>query len=580
MQQTQNFWDSSYPEQVNWSIQGNGSLWSDPIYSYLEITRRKFPHRPAFNFMGKILTWDEVARLVDRMAKGLHDHGVEKGVKVGLCLPNCPYYLIAYYAILKTGATVVNYNPLYAEDELAAMIEDSQTDYMVTVDLKMIYDKLETMLHRTRLNQIIVCSFAKSLPFPKNFLYSLFKKSDVAAIKNDDRNLHFERLIHNNGDFTPPTIDIQNDVALLQYTGGTTGIPKGAMLTHANLTSNVEQCTRWFYDIHYGEEKMLAVIPFFHVFAMTTILNLSVKCGFEIIASPKFNLDETLRLIDEEHPHFFPAVPAIYNAINTHPNLKNYDLTSLRYCISGGAPLPIEVKRGFEIETGCVLVEGYGLTETSPVACVNPIEGANKPGSIGMPVPGTVIELHDAESGDLVAEPHTRGEIWIKGPQVMKGYWRRPDETANVMRDGFLRTGDIATYDEDGYLFIVDRIKDLILVNGYNVYPRVIEEAIYQHPAVEECVVAGVKDPHRGEIPKAWIKAKEGRVLTEEDMRHFLRDKISPIEMPRRFEFRNEELPKTMIGKLSKKDLLAQEAATQNVVDDGDEQDDGSIDSK
>jgi len=559
VQKTQNFWDSSYPSKVQWNIHGNGELWSGPIYNYLEITRKKFPHKPAFFFMGKRWTWEEIGSLVDRMAKGLHDHGVEKGVKVGLCLPNCPYYLIAYYAIAKTGATIVNYNPLYAEDELAKQIEDSQTDYMVTVDLKIIYDKLEKMLHCTRLNQIIVCSFAKSLPFPKNFLFPFVKKSDIAVVRNDDRNLPFSRLIANDGLFTPPPIDVHNDVALLQYTGGTTGIPKGAMLTHANLTANVEQSIRWFYDIHYGEEKMLAVIPFFHVFAMTTVLNLSVKCGFEIIASPKFNLDETLELINEQRPHFFPAVPAIYNAINTHPNLKKYDLTSLRYCISGGAPLPVEVKRAFEAETGCVLVEGYGLTETSPVACANPIEGANKSGSIGLPFPGTFIELHDTETGALIEQPHQRGEIRIKGQQVMKGYWRRPDETEKVMVDGFLKTGDVAEFDEDGYLFIVDRIKDLILVNGYNVYPRVIEEAIYKHPSVEECVVAGIKDPHRGEVPKAWIKAKEGRSLNEEDLREFLKEKISPIEMPRHFEFRDEPLPKTMIGKLSKKDLLAQE---------------------
>ena len=513
--------------------------------------------------MGKKTTWDEIGRMVDRMAKGLHDHGVEKGMRVGLCLPNCPYYLIAYYAIAKTGATIVNYNPLYAEHELMNQIESSQTDLIITLDLKIIFNKIEKMLNTTRLNQIIVCPFQKLLPFPKNILFPLVKASEIANIPDDDRHVTFSRITDNDGIYESPLIDPDNDIALLQYTGGTTGIPKGAMLTHANLTANVEQCLKWFYDLNMGQEKMLGVIPFFHVFAMTTILNLSVRCGFEIIASPKFNLEDTLKLIHTQRPQFFPAVPAIFNAINSHPDVEKYDLTSLRYCISGGAPLPVEVKKAFESKTGCVLVEGYGLTESSPVACVNPVEGANKPGSIGMPLPETIIELHNPDTLELITEPRQRGEIWIKGPQVMRGYWQMPEETAKVLTvDGFLRTGDIAEWDDDGYLFIVDRIKDLILVNGYNVYPRTIEEAIYKHPAVEECVVAGIKDPDRGEIPKAWIKLKEGGTITEVELREFLKERISPIEMPRRFEFRDEPLPKTMIGKLSKKDLLAQEKST------------------
>lgn len=555
MTESPRFWEKSYPQNVNW----NSPLWTGPIFAYLEGARRTYPNRPAFTFMGKKWTWAEIGILTDKMAKGLHDHGVEKGMKVGICLPNCPYYLIAYYAIAKTGATIVNYNPLYAEGELANQIEDSQTDLIITLDLKIMYDKLEKMLHATRLNQLIICPFKNLLPFPKNFLFPIVKATDISTIPDDDRHITYFRIIDNDGQFEPPPIDIENDIALLQYTGGTTGTPKGAMLTHSNLTANVEQCVKWFYDIHAGEERMLGVIPFFHVFAMTTILNLSVKCGFEIIATPKFSLDETLELIDQYKPQFFPAVPAIYNAINTHTDSTKYDLTSLRYCISGGAPLPAEVKKNFEGETGCILVEGYGLTETSPVACVNPIDGPNKPGSIGMPLPGTLIELRNPDTEEVITTQKQRGEICIRGPQVMKGYWNKPEETEKVLKDGFLRTGDVAEWDEDGYLFIVDRIKDLILVNGYNVYPRTVEEAIYKHPSIEECVVAGIKDADRGEIPKAWIKVKEGRALTENDLKEFLKDKISPIEMPRRFEFRDEPLPKTMIGKLSKKDLLAQE---------------------
>jgi long-chain acyl-CoA synthetase len=332
------------------------------------------------------------------------------------------------------------------------------------------------------------------------------------------------------------------------------------MLTHANLTANVEQCVMWLNDVNPGQEKMLGVIPFFHVFAMTCVMNFSVKNGFEIVALARFELDATLKLIDKEKPHFFPAVPAIYNAINNHPKVKEFDLTSLRYCISGGAPLPVEVKKTFEQTTGCVLVEGYGLTESSPVVCANPVSGVNKPASIGMPFPGTIIELRNPETGAPVPNGE-RGELCVKGPQVMKGYWNKPEETTNVLNHGWLKTGDVAYMDNEGYTFIVDRIKDLILVNGYNVYPRNVEEAIYLHPAVEECIVAGVKDASRGEVPKAWIKLKVGRIITEGEMKEFLRDKISPIEVPRHIELRDKPLPKTMIGKLSRKDILAEEAA-------------------
>lgn len=547
-------WEASYPAGIRW----DENFWTGPVQTYLDQAQKQFPHRLAFSCMGRSWTWSEVGGLVDRMAQGLHNLGVEKGVRVGLCLPNTVHYLISYYAVLKTGATVVNFNPLYAERELIHQIEDSQTDLMITFNLKIAYDKIQKMLHATRLNQIVICPFEDNLPIGKSILFRLFRGKEIADIPNDDRHIPFSKVIDNQGGFVPPPIDPENDIALLQYTGGTTGIPKAAMLTHANLTANVEQCVRWFPDIYRGQGKMVGVIPFFHVFAMTAVLNFSVKCGFEIVALPKFDLEQTLKLLDREKPHFFPAVPAIYNAINNDPNLKKYDLTSLRFCISGGAPLPAEVKKTFEENTGCVLIEGYGLTETSPVLCANPAEGINKPGSIGLPLPGTIIEIRDPETGEMVPKGR-RGELCARGPQVMKGYWNKPEETKKVLGNGYLRTGDIAFMDDDGYVHIVDRIKDLILVNGYNVYPRMVEEAIYLHPSVEECIVAGLPDGDRGEIPKAWIKLKEGRFLTENDIREFLKDKISPIEMPRRIEFRDRPLPKTMIGKLSKKDILAEE---------------------
>lgn len=547
-------WEKNYPSKVSW----NKEIPAVPIYTYLEVTRRKFGDRPAFDFMGKKWTWEQIGQMTDKMAKGLHDVGVEKGVKVGICLPNTPYFLIAYYAIAKTGATIVNYNPLYSEKELINQIEDSGTDLMITCDIKMIYDKMAIMLEKTRLNQVVICSFANILPFPKNLLFPIVKAKEVATVPNDDRHIKFEKLLSNDGKFDWPAVDVHNDVALLQYTGGTTGVPKGAMLTHANLSSNVEQATAWFPEAVHGQERMLGVIPFFHVFAMTCVMNFSVKCGFEIIALPKFELVPTLETISKKKPHYFPAVPAIYTAINNISDLSKYDLTSLKYCISGGAPLPVEVKKRFEAVSGCVLVEGYGLTESSPIACINPTDNTTKSGSIGLPIPGTIVELQNPETGELVAQGE-RGEVCIKGPQVMKGYWNRPEETAQVMRGDFLRTGDIAYMDAEGFFYIVDRIKDLILVNGYNVYPRIIEEAIYLHPAVEECIVAGIPDEQRGEVPKAWVKLKAGQSLTIDGLKEFLKDKISPIEMPRKVEFREKPLPKTMIGKLSRKDILVEE---------------------
>lgn len=562
MSSTGNLWEKSYPEGISWSK----PVWTGTINTYMENARRQFGDRPGFNFMGKKWTWGEIANLTDRMAKGLHDLGVEKGVKVGICLPNTPYFLIAFYAIAKTGATIVHYNPLYAERELAHQIEDSKTDLMITFDLKVAYDKMEKMLRETRLNQLIICPFKDILPFPKNLLFPIVKGKEIAQIPNDDRHIRFDKVIANDGDFQTQPIDPHNDIALLQYTGGTTGTPKGAMLTHANLTANVEQCVAWLHDINPGQEKMVGVIPFFHVFAMTCVMNFSVKCGFEINALARFELDGTLKMIDKTRPHFFPAVPAIYNGINHSPKLKDYNLTSLRYCISGGAPLPVEVKKEFEQTTGCVLVEGYGLTEASPVVCANPVTGINKSASIGLPFPNTQLELRDPETGAPVPLGE-RGELCVKGPQVMKGYWNKPEETAKVLTpDGWLKTGDVGYMDEDGYVFIVDRIKDLILVNGYNVYPRNIEEVIYMHPAVEECIVAGIKDPARGEAPKAWIKLKTGRVVTEGELKDFLKDKLSPIEVPRQIEFREKPLPKTMIGKLSRKDILAEEAAKKDAA--------------
>lgn len=516
------------------------------------------PGEIGLDFMGKTYSWGELSQLVNKFASGLQAHGFGKGSKIGLFLPNCPTFVISYFAVLKIGATVVNYNPLYAERELAHQIEDSETEAMITVDLKLTCSKAENMLKSTRLKKLIVCAFADTLPCPQNILFSIFKKKDRASVSRSARILLFSDLIKNNGQVQSVTLDPQNDIAVLQYTGGTTGTPKGAMLTHTNIYANAMQSLANFPAID-EQPRMLAVLPFFHVFAMTVCMNVAVMGGMRIITIPRFELNQTLKLIHKKKPHYMPAVPAIFNGVNNHPRLGNFNLSSLEFCISGGAPLPVEVKRHFEEKTGCVVVEGYGLTESSPVATVNPPRGENIAGSIGLPLPQTIIEIIDPTDKKTPVPPGERGELCIRGPQVMKGYWKKPEDTAEVLKDGRLHTGDIAIMDERGYTYIVDRIKDMIITNGYNVYPRNVEEAIYQHPCVEECIVAGLPDKQRGEIVKAWIKLKEGRELSADDLKKFLTDKISKMEMPKLIEFRDQPLPKTMIGKLSRKDIVAEE---------------------
>lgn len=553
-------WIGNYGCDLDWGME----IPVKPVFSLLDATVEATPDRIGLDFLGKEYSWGEIGKLTNKFAKGLQEMGVGKGTKVGLFLPNCPTFIIAYYAILKIGGTVVNFNPLYAEKELAHQIEDSETEIMISLDLTMLYDKMEKMLHSTRLEKIILCKFTNCLPFPKNFLFPIVKRGDVAKVRPQRRLFWFEDVISNDGAFTPVDIDVMEDVAVLQYTGGTTGVPKGAMLTHCNLYSNALQAYAHFPDAKGEQEKMVAVLPFFHVFAMTVTLNLAVHAGMKILTIPRFELDQTLQLINKHQPDYMAAVPAIFNAMNNHKKIASYDLKSLKFCISGGAPLPVEVKKKFEATTGAVVVEGYGLTEASPVTHVNPPMGENVAGSIGLPLPRTIVEIIDREDKTTPIPMGERGEVCVRGPQVMKGYWNKPEATADVLRkvdDGPLRlyTGDIGIMDEQGYVYIVDRIKDMIITNGYNVYPRNIEEAIYQHPNVEECIVAGLPHSQRGEIVKAWIKLKEGRELSHDDLKSFLEDKLSKMEMPKLIEFRDEPLPKTMIGKLSRKDIVAEE---------------------
>ncbi|WP_049792561.1 long-chain-fatty-acid--CoA ligase [Polymorphum gilvum] len=529
-------------------------------HEYLEDAVRSFPGRPAVDFLGKAWTYREIGELVNRTAAGLQGLGIGKGTKVGLCLPNTPYYTIFYFAVLKIGGTVVNFNPLYVEREIAFQARDAEVRIMVTLDLKVIYDKVEAVRREGVFDRIIVCPMADILPQPKKALFTLFKGKERAKVAEDAAHVRFAGLVARGGAPKAVTIDPDTDVAVLQYTGGTTGVPKGAMLTHRNLSANIEQMRDIFHSARPGEERMLCVLPFFHVFAMTVAQNLAVILGAEMVLMPRFELKMLLDTIRRTKPTLFPGVPTIYTAINNSPMTPKYDLTSIKLCISGGAPLPVEVKETFEALTGCMLVEGYGLTESSPVVAVNPFDDTRRAGSIGRLAPGTRAEFRSLEDRHTAVVLGEKGELCVRGPQVMLGYWKRPDETAQTIKDGWLHTGDVGYQDADGFIYLVDRIKDLILCSGYNVYPRMIEEALYQHDAVEEAIVIAIPDTYRGQAPKAFVKLRAGAVLTAEELKEFLKDHLSAIEMPREIEFR-DALPKTMVGKLSKKELIEEEAA-------------------
>ena len=556
-------WEKSYPEDIDW----HAPLTPRTMPDLMDEAARKYAALPAIDFLGRIYNFTELADLVNRAAKGLQSQGIGKGDRVGLMLPNCPAMVISYYAVLRAGGTVVNFNPLYAEAEIREQIEDSACEILITLDMPLIYDKAAKMLGSTQLKTIVLASLAEQLSFPKSLLYRLLKRKDIAPMPSDGRHLPFRELCATDG--KPANVDInpEADIAVLQYTGGTTGLPKGAMLTHANLTTNVQQATYLFPKTEFGKEVLIGVLPLFHVFAMTVVMNFSIFAGAKMILLPRFELDTTLKVIHKKRPTFFPAVPTIYIAINNHPGVAagKFDLTSMKYCLSGGDTLPREVQEKFESLSGCRLLEGYGLSETSPIALCNPSTGESRAGSLGLPAPATLVEITDIENPSKVLPQGETGEICITGPQVMKGYWNREDETARALLDGRFHTGDVGYIDADGYTFLIDRLKEIILSGGYNIYPRHVEEAIYRHSAVEVVTVVGIEDSYRQQTVKAFVKLRAGQSLDAEALTAFLKDKLSPIEMPKEIEFR-DELPKTLIGKLSKKELIAEEAANRKAA--------------
>ncbi|MGD2250167.1 MAG: long-chain fatty acid--CoA ligase [Candidatus Methanofastidiosia archaeon] len=544
-------WLDHYPEDVPDTV----DIPDIPVFTFLDDSAKMYPETTATIFMGAKLTYKELAQQVNKLACGLSTLGIKKGDRVGLFFPNCPQSVIAFYAALKLGAVVVQYNPLYVERELIYQINDSGTETLLTLDLELLYPKIRNIKDKVNLNHVIVSSLKEYLPFPKNVLYPLVKRKDIASVSSDT--ISFQTLLQK-GD-TPPDINVHpQDLALLQYTGGTTGVSKGVMLTHKNLVANALQCKSWFPEVSFGKESLLAVLPFFHSFGLTVAMNVPVYVAATMILVPRFKTKEILSAIQEYKPSLFPGVPTMYVAINNHPDVKKYDLSSVEYCISGAAPLPLDVLHTFEQLTGGKLREGYGLTEASPVTHSNPLEGLIKKGSIGIPFPNTDCKIVDVEEGTHELAIDTLGELCIKGPQVMEGYWHQPEETDNTLRNGWLHTGDIAKVDNDGYFYIVDRKTDMIIASGFNIYPRDIEEVLYEFPKIKEAAVAGVPDEYRGETVKAFIVLKEGVKATKEEIIDFCRKNLAKYKVPKEVEFK-DELPKTIVGKVLRRELVEEE---------------------
>ncbi|MBB5324636.1 long-chain acyl-CoA synthetase [Anoxybacillus tepidamans] len=549
-------WLAHYPPQIPHHIDYPPKILPD----YLKETAAQFGQKEAIYFLGKRLTFQDIYEQSLKIANYLVELGLQKGDRVSIMLPNCPQAVISYYGVLMAGGIIVQTNPLYTERELEHQLNDSGATVIITLD--MLYPKVVKVKATTSLKHIIVTSVQDYLPPIKKLLYPFVQKKQnqplVHIEERDDQHL-FKRIIAST---KAEEIDIEIDpieeVALLQYTGGTTGFPKAAMLTHRNLIANTLMCAHWMYRCQKGEEAILGVLPFFHVYGMTTIMNLSVMQAYKMILLPKFDVETVLKTIEKQKPTLFPGAPTMYIALLNHPNLSKYDLSSIKVCISGSAPLPVEVQEKFEKITGGKLIEGYGLTEASPVTHSNFLwDGERIKGSIGVPWPDTDAKIISLETGQE-ANVNEIGELVVRGPQVMKGYWNQPFETDSVLRDDWLYTGDMGYMDEKGYFFIVDRKKDMIIASGYNIYPREVEEVLYEHPKVQEAVVVGVPHEYRGETVKAFIVLKEGEQCTEEELDQFMRNRLAAYKVPRIYEFR-KELPKTAVGKILRRVLIEEE---------------------
>lgn len=525
----------------------------------LDRTAAKFPGKIAVIFQGYEITYAQLKDMVDRFAACLTGFGVKKGDAIAILLPNVIPCVAAFFAVLKIGAVTVMNNPLYSDRELEYQFNDAGAKVLITLDL--LGNRMIDLRSSTKIKQIVITSIGDYLPFPKNLLFPLVakKKKLAADVKAAPDVFRWKDCLAKYEPNPPQVKNSFSDIAMYQYTGGTTGVSKGVELTHANLSKQVQQLCSWFPTFEKGTERMLGALPYFHVFGMSVAMNFAVFMGWSQVLVPKPQPEPLLETIRKFKPSFAALVPTMYIGMLNHPDLKNTDMSCIKGAFSGSAPLPVEVIHDFEKITGAVIVEGFGLTETTPVTHVNPFAGgARKVGSIGVPIPDTVCRIVDLENGIQDMPVGERGELIIKGPQVMRGYKDKPLETANTLRDGWCYTGDIATMDEDGYFYIVDRKKDMIISGGYNVYPRDIDEVFYMHPKVQEACAIGVPDPKRGESAKVFIVLKEGQKATQQELLEFAKANLAVYKLPTEIEFR-KELPKTNVGKILRKQLRAEE---------------------
>jgi long-chain acyl-CoA synthetase len=531
-----------------------------PIHHLLDEAATKFPDRRAVTFFGRDLTYRMLRELADRFAGGLRALGLQPNDRVSLHLPNCPQFVIAWYGALRAGGVVVPFNPLYVEREVAAQMADCGASIAVTLDL--FADRVQAARSGSRLAHVVVTRISDFFPPLLRALYPLRARrhNQWPAIRLDAAT-HAFADVASAAPLTSPAAQAPEDIAVLLYTGGTTGAPKGAMLTHRNLVANAYQSALWITNPTEGASTV-GVLPFFHSYGMTVIMNGSILLGGRMVLLPRFETEAVLKAIARYRPERFGGVPTLYNALATHPRVGRYDLRSIRACISGAAPLPAEVQSRFERVSGVTLFEGYGLTEASPVTHIPPLRGLRKPGSVGVPVSDTDARIMDLETGTRVLPPGETGELVIRGPQVMAGYWNRPSETAGALRDGWLYTGDVARMDADGFFYIVDRKKEMLITGGLNVYPREVEEVLYAHPAVLEAALIGMPDPHWGEVGKAFVVLRPGAQATAqataEELLAYCRQHLAPFKVPATIEFR-EALPKSLIGKVLRRVLVEEE---------------------
>lgn len=547
-------WLENYDKEVS----PNLNYENIPVYEYLDRMAAKHPNRKAIVFNNWNISYKKLKELSETVAANLRSYGLSPGDRVAIMLPNLPQTIIAYWAVLKAGGSVVMTNPLYMEKEMIHHFTDSEAGFLITLDL--LWPKVEALMPRLGLNRVFVTSISDCLRFPLNFLYKIKahrEKKNSAIPFDDEKVIAWKRLVKKGEVFIKYTPDPRNDLAALQYTGGTTGVSKGVMLTHYNLSANVKQAVTILHDVRH-ENTVLGLLPYFHIYGLTVCVNFATAIGATLAPYPRFVPREVLKAVQKLKPTIFPCAPAVFMALLQQKDIENFDLSSINYCISGSAPMPVEVIEKFKKMTGAEIIEGYGLTEASPITHLNPLRGKRKVGSIGMPFPDTDAAIVDMELGTVRLPPGKIGELILKGPQVMKGYWNRPDETAGAVRNNWLYTGDIAYMDEEGYFYIVDRKKDLIITGGYNVYPREIDEVMLEHPKVKEAVSVGIPNETRGEVIKAYIVPKSGEKLTKAEIISFCREKLAGFKVPKQVEFR-DDLPKTIVGKVLRRALREEE---------------------